>query len=103
MTNTIYLQLFSPLSSNHFAQEDNQIQQLADSNGKARYCGAGAARIIYPYEHVLEYSALKWAVQGLDESWLHLDKLYEEKKLRYEQDVRRGIQREKPERGKSFF
>lgn len=103
MTNTIYLQLFSPLSSNHFAQEDNQIQQLADSNGKARYCGAGAARIIYPYEHVLEYSALKWAVQGLDESWLHLDKLYEEKKLRYEQDVRRGIQREKPERGKSFL
>ncbi|WP_028400103.1 tubulin-like doman-containing protein [Ectobacillus panaciterrae] len=103
MTNTIYLQLFSPISANHFAQEDNQIQQLADSNGKARYCGAGAAKLIYPYGHVLEYSALKWAVQGLDESWLHLDKLYEEKKNRYEQDVRRGVQREKPERGRSFL
>ncbi|MCP8969162.1 tubulin-like doman-containing protein [Ectobacillus ponti] len=102
MTNTIYLQLFSPLSPNHFAQEDNQIQQLADSSGKARYCGAGASKLIYPYEHVLEYCALKWAVQGLDESWLHLDKLFEEKKLRYEQDVRRGMQREKPERGRSY-
>ncbi|MFX3660147.1 MAG: tubulin-like doman-containing protein, partial [Ectobacillus sp.] len=103
MTDTIYLQLFSPISANHFAQEDNQIQQLADSNGKSRYCGAGAAKLIYPYEHVLEYCALKWAVQGLDESWLHLDRLYEEKKIRYEQDVRRGIGREKPERGRSFL
>lgn len=103
MTNTIYLQLFSPLSSSHFAQEDNQIQQLADSNGKARYCGAGAAKIVYPYEHMVKYCALKWAVQGLDESWLHLDRLYEEKKNRYEQDIRRGVQREKPERGRSFL
>ncbi|MFC5773517.1 tubulin-like doman-containing protein [Ectobacillus antri] len=103
MTNTIYLQLFSPMSANHFAQEDNQIQQLADSNGKARYCGAGAAKLIYPYSQVVEYASLKWAVQGLDESWLHLDKLYDEKKLRYEQDIRRGVQREKPDRGKSFL
>ncbi|MFD3445692.1 tubulin-like doman-containing protein [Microbacteriaceae bacterium 4G12] len=103
MTNTIYLQLFSPISPNHFAQEDNQIQQLADSNGKARYCGAGASKLIYPYEHVIEYNALKWAVQGLDESWLHLDLLFDEKRQRFEQDVRRGIQREKPERGKSFL
>ncbi|MGG0275179.1 tubulin-like doman-containing protein [Bacillus rhizoplanae] len=103
MTNTIYLQLFSPMSTSHFAQEDNQIQQLADSNGKARYCGAGAAKLIYPYENVLRYCALKWAVQGLDESWLHLDRLFQDKKSRYEQDVRRGMQREKPERGKSFL
>ncbi|WP_416826558.1 tubulin-like doman-containing protein [Ectobacillus polymachus] len=103
MTHTIYLQLFSPLSSSHFAQEDNQIQQLADSNGKARYCGAGAAKLVYPYEHVLEYCSLKWAVQGLDESWLHLDRLYDEKKSRYEQDIRRGVQREKPKRGRSFL
>ena len=39
MANTIYLQLFSPMSTSHFAQEDNQIQQLAESSGKGRYCG----------------------------------------------------------------
>ena len=103
MANTIYLQLFSPMSANHFAQEDNQIQQLAESSGKGRYCGAGTAKIIYPYEHVLKYCALKWAVQGLDESWLHLDQLFQEKKHRYDQDVKRGMQREKPERGKSYL
>ncbi|PEU79161.1 phosphonate ABC transporter permease [Bacillus anthracis] len=103
MANTIYLQLFSPMSANHFAQEDNQIQQLAESSGKGRYCGAGTAKIIYPYEHVLKYCALKWAVQGLDESWLHLDQLFQEKKQRYDQDVKRGMQREKPERGKSYL
>jgi hypothetical protein len=102
MTSTIYLQLFSPISANHLSQEDNQIQQLSDSNGKARYCGAGAAKLIYPYEHIVEYCALKWAVQGLEESWLYLDDLYEEKQLRYELDVRKGIHRDKLERGKSF-
>ena len=103
MANTIYLQLFSPMSTSHFAQEDNQIQQLAESSGKGRYCGAGTAKLIYPYEHVLKYCALKWAVQGLDESWLHLDQLFQEKKQRYDQDVKRGMQREKPERGKSYL
>ena len=103
MANTIYLQLFSPMSTSHFAQEDNQIQQLAESSGKGRYCGAGTAKLIYPYEHVLKYCALKWAVQGLDESWLHLDQLFQEKKQRYDQDVKRGMRREKPERGKSYL
>ena len=42
------------------------------------------------------------AVQGLDESWLHLDQLFQEKKQRYDQDVKRGM-REKPERGKSYL
>ncbi|MBO9129102.1 tubulin-like doman-containing protein [Bacillus sp. 165] len=102
MTSTIYLQLFSPISANHLSQEDNQIQQLSDSNGKARYCGAGAAKLIYPYQNIVEYCSLKWAVQGLEDSWLHLDDLYEEKQTRYEKDVRKGIHREKLERGKSF-
>ncbi|MBU9714376.1 tubulin-like doman-containing protein [Evansella tamaricis] len=102
MSRTIFLQLFSPISLKHFSQEDNQILELISSEGKARYCGAGAATLIYPYKDVLEYCSLRWSVSGLDESWLVLDKLYEEERQRYENDLRRGINRERPDRGERY-
>ncbi|MBM7097533.1 tubulin-like doman-containing protein [Bacillus sp. H-16] len=103
MTKTIYLQLFSPISAKHFSQEDNQILDIINTDGKARYCGAGASSLVYPYRDVLEYCSLKWSVNGLDESWLTLDRLYEEERRRYEQDLRRGINRERPDRGERFM
>ena len=100
MANTILFTLFSPMSTSHFAQEDNQIQQLAESSGKGRYCGAGTAKLIYPYEHVLKYCALKWASARFRRIAASFGSTLQEKKQRYDQDVKRGMQREKPERGK---
>jgi hypothetical protein len=102
VSRTIYLQLFSPLSAQHFSQEDNQILELISSEGRGRYCGAGAASLSYPYEDVVYYSALKWSLSGLDDSWLLLDKIYDEERRRYEQDLRKGINREKLDRGERF-
>ena len=102
MSTTIYLQLFSPISAKHFSQEDNQILELIGSEGKARYCGAGAAKLIYPFKDVLEYCSLRWAVTGLDDSWLTLDKLFDEERQRYEKDLRRGINRERPNKGARY-
>ncbi|WP_010199213.1 tubulin-like doman-containing protein [Bacillus sp. m3-13] len=103
VSQTIYLQLFSPLSNKHFSQEDNQILQIIDSEGMGRYCGAAASTINYPYEDVVEYCALKWATSGLDESWLSLDRMFEEERNRYEKDLRSGINRERPEKGKRYI
>ncbi|WP_078553971.1 tubulin-like doman-containing protein [Bacillus alkalicellulosilyticus] len=103
VSRTIYLQLFSPISAKHFSQEDNQILELISSEGRGRYCGAGAATLTYPYEDVVEYCSLKWAASGLDDSWLLLDRLYDEERNRYESDLRRGINRERPERGKRYI
>jgi hypothetical protein len=94
---SVYLQLFSPISAKSFSQEDNQIRSLVESNGQARYCGAGVASLTYPYEEVLDYCALKWSVNGLDDSWLRLDQLFNEQKKRYENDLRNGINQDKPE------
>jgi hypothetical protein len=102
VSRTIYLQLFSPLSTQHFSQEDNQILELINSEGRGRYCGAGAASLSYPYEDIVYFNALKWSVSGLDDSWLILDKIYEEEKRRYEQDLRKGINRDKLDRGERF-
>lgn len=103
VSRTIYLQLFSPLSVKHFSQEDNQILELIHSEGRGRYCGAGAASLSYPYKDILYYNALKWSVSGLDDSWLILDKIFEEEKRRYEHDLRKGINRERLDRGEKFI
>ena len=102
VSQTIYLQLFSPISAKHFSQEDNQILELISSEGRGRYCGAGAASLTYPYENILDYSALRWAVSGLDDSWLMIDHVFEEERSRYELDLRKGINRKKLDRGERF-
>lgn len=102
ISKTIYLQLFSPISSQQFSKEDNQILHYIKSEGKAFYSGAGAASLQYPYEDVLEYLSLRWAANGLDESWLLLDKKYEVEYQSYEKDFRRGINRERPNRGERY-
>jgi hypothetical protein len=102
VSRTIFLQLFSPLSAQHFSQEDNQILELINSEGRGRYCGAGAASLTYPYEDIVYYNALKWSVSGLDDSWLILDKIYGEEKRRYELDRRKGINHGKLDRGERF-
>ncbi|MDQ1002145.1 hypothetical protein QFZ28_002545 [Neobacillus niacini] len=93
---SVYLQLFSPISTRSFSQEDNQIRSLVESNGQARYCGAGVASLTYPYEEILDYCGLKWSVSGLDDSWLRLDKLFNDEKKRHDDDLRNGIHNEKP-------
>ncbi|MEH7334122.1 tubulin-like doman-containing protein [Neobacillus drentensis] len=93
---TVYLQLFSPISAKSFSQEDNQIRSLVESNGQARYCGSGVASLTYPYEDILDYCALKWSVNGLNDTWLRLDQLFQEEKKRHEDDERNGIHHEKP-------
>lgn len=103
VTRTIYLQLFSPMSTKHFSQEDNQILELISSEGKGRFCGAGVASLTYPYEDVVEYIALRRSVEGLNESWLQLDRLFEEETDRYESDMRRGVARDKPDRGDRYI
>jgi hypothetical protein len=93
---SVYLQLFSPISERSFSQEDNQIRSLVESNGQARYCGAGVASLTYPYEEIVDYCALKWSVSGLDDSWLRLDKLFNDENKRHDDDLRNGIHNEKP-------
>ncbi len=102
ISQTIYLQLFSPISSKHFSQEDNQILEMINSEGKGRFCGAGTAGLSYPYESVLEYCSLRWAAGGLDDSWLQLDTLYDKEIQQHEMDLRRGVSRQRPDRGERY-
>lgn len=101
----LYLQLFSPLvttRSGIYSQEDNLLLTLAASQDRARLASSGVAKLIYPHQDIVEYSALKWATTGLSNEWLELDRLIDEELRQNEQDRRAGIHRSKPERHVRF-
>jgi len=102
MVMTIYLQLFSPISNQNFSIEDNFILDLIKGRGGNRYCGAGSSRLIYPYDDIVEYCALKWAEESISSEWRKIDEDLEEELLNYEKDLNAGIQRQEPEKEKRY-
>jgi hypothetical protein len=96
VTNTLHLQLFSPLSDEYFSEEDNDIIGLISDAGRNRYCSAGVATLEYPYEEIVEYCALRWAESSLSSKWLRLDQEYERELDDWRRDKEVGDFRPKP-------
>lgn len=69
----IYDMSISPISAGVNSQEDNIIREKISSQNKASFAGAGASKIIYPYEDVVEYVALNWAKGSVSSQWLEVD------------------------------
>ena len=99
----VHAQLFSPMAPNHFSQEDNQILELVLHHGTSRYCGAGVARLVYPYDDILDYCALRWATDSLTTEWLKPDQDFSEELRAYERDLADGINREPPDCRERFL
>jgi hypothetical protein len=93
---SIYLELFSPIADNKFSRQDNQILELVRHEGMNRYCGAGVARLVYPYKQNIQYFALKWATESLSNDWLKIDNDFDKEYRQYEQDLQNGVNRDEP-------
>jgi hypothetical protein len=100
---TVYLQLFTPIAGSTFSQEDNQILSLISNQGRSRYCGAGVSRLIYPYEEMVEYGALRWATDALSQQWLRLDEDFESEYRQYERDLQAGVSRVEPKLAERYI
>jgi len=96
VSKTIFLQLFSPMSPEHFSVEDNQILNLIRNQGRSRYGGAGVASVVYPFDDIVNYCALRWSTESLTDSWLKLDEEYQEEIRSYERDLNDGLVRSRP-------
>ena len=97
-----YLDLFSPMTNDRFSKQDNQILSTIANNGMSRYCGAGVASLVYPYEDMTYFAALKWATDSLSNDWLKIDEQFESDFRQYELDLKNGIPRDKPELRNSY-
>lgn len=76
--NCIYSQSIGPMNKRSNSSEDNTIRELCAEQGRNRYAGAGSSMLIYPFEDVKEYIALKWTQECVSDQWLKFDEMYKE-------------------------
>lgn len=76
----IYDMSVSPICTRVNSQEDNIIREKISSGNKSSYAGAGASKVVYPYDSVVDYVALNWAKNSISKKWLAADNHMEEQK-----------------------
>jgi hypothetical protein len=69
----IYTQSIGPMSKKSNSREDNVLREVIKNDGRNRYAGAGASRLVYPWTHVRDVIAHQWANQALSTQWLQFD------------------------------
>lgn len=69
----IYTQSLGPMSKKSNSREDNVLREVIKHDGRNRYAGAGASRLVYPWKHLRDYVAYMWADQALSSQWLTFD------------------------------
>lgn len=75
----IYTQSIGPMSKKSNSREDNVLRQVIKNDGRNRYAGAGASRLVYPWQHVRDVAGYNWAEQALSEQWLQFDNQFKQR------------------------
>ena len=76
MAKITYMQVYAPLMSATDSHEDNLIASNMITNGEAMYGSAGAAKLIYPYEDILQYFAYRTVGDVVSGQWSVIDEYY---------------------------
>ncbi|MEM7103035.1 MAG: tubulin-like doman-containing protein [Bacteroidota bacterium] len=100
---SVFLDLFSPISKSRFSQQDNDIIDLISNQSLSRYCGSGVAKLVYPYQEILDFFSLKWIVDNLSRDWLELDRLWATDITEYKREIKNGGYLDKPIRGQRYI
>ncbi len=87
----VYASSVSMLNKRLNSSEDNTILARCEENGRNRYCGIGASKIVYPFEQVRDYIAMNWMTQVVTNEWMHYDKEYEKKVQKRTESRKKGI------------
>lgn len=87
----IYASSISRLHKRLNSSEDNTILERCAENGRNRYCGVGAAKLIYPGDAVRDYVALSWMSQAMTDDWLRYDNKVAGERLRRQNSRKRGV------------
>lgn len=76
--NILYSMSFGAINKRINSAEDNVIRTLSKGGGRNRYAGAGASRLIYPYEDICQLIGLSWASKSITDQWLEYDRQFVE-------------------------
>lgn len=90
----IYTQILSPMQELNNSIEDNVLKSTMAVRTKhtefKRYCAAGVQILKYPYKDVVAYLSLRKVSDLFQDSWLVIDRAYEEEKERLKKRLERG-------------
>lgn len=86
----IYTQSIGPMSKKSNSREDNVLREIIMNDGRNRYAGAGASRLVYPWQHVRDVVAYRWANLALSTQWLQFDDQFRDRQEALAQQRARG-------------
>ncbi len=100
--NCIYAQSIGPMNKRSNSSEDNVIRKLAKERGRNRYAGAGASMLIYPFEDIRSFIALKWAKECVSKQWLVYDQMYKDICIENNEKREKGFAVQNPKAGEFY-
>lgn len=109
ISNAVYMQACSPMHDVNSSLEDNTIKhlvQMARSNHETslrRFGGIGCGELLYPYQKLKEYLAMKWAQDMMGKHWQKYDAVYYKRVEEQEQKRRQGKKAESVDQGKEYI
>ncbi|GAA1853163.1 tubulin-like doman-containing protein [Microbacterium koreense] len=86
----IYTQSIGPMSKKSNSREDNVLREVIRNDGRNRYAGAGASRLVYPWAHVRDVVGLRWANLALSGQWLKFDDQFKDRQEALAKQRERG-------------
>lgn len=99
----IYTQSLGPMSKKSNSREDNVLREVIKNDGRNRYAGAGASRLVYPWHHLRDYVAFKWADQALSTQWLTFDDQIKELREALAKQREQGFAAQDLDQGRTFI
>lgn len=99
----IYTQSLGPMSKRSNSREDNVLREVIKNDGRNRYAGAGASRLMYPWQHLRDYVAYKWADLALSTQWLTFDNQIKDRQEALAKQREKGFHAKDIDLGKEFI
>ena len=99
----IYTQSIGPMSKKSNSREDNVLREVIKNDGRNRYAGAGASRLVYPWQHLRDYTGFRWAQHALSDQWLQFDDTFLEQQAAQLQQREAGFAVKDLDAGKIFI
>lgn len=103
IVDAIHYGYIGPSSDKHYSILDNIIEIVIDKGGDAFYGGVSTAKLIYPYEDIMDYLNYEWISEEIDENWTRIDKEYEKVFKDYEKDFKKGLNPIEPKKSEIFI
>lgn len=109
IASAVYMQALSPIRDRNSSREDNKIRHGSITMLKEgeehlrRFGGIGCGELVYPYDLLRKYYALRWAGNVMEAEWRKYDNLFNKKVEEQRERKRQGKKTEPLNRGDEYI